>query len=324
MNKPSNINEVAKLAGVSTMTVSRYFNQPKKLADGTREKVKLAVEELAYVPNAAAVTLLRGRSQSLALMFSSFRSPYSMLITQGAEDAAQAQGYTMFLANSHEDIDKECAYLNALVKRRVDGILIVPVPKGSGLNKLENHNIPVVLLDRQIKKSPFDTVRGDSLQGGRVLTEHVIAQGHTDIAFMGGDAGVSTLEQRLQGYKDVMTQAGFEPNIRLGRYDEASGYEIVMSLYKENKVPKTLVAANNRVAVGAMKALREKGIWNDVKIACFDNIDEYFFEIYKPFSAVVAQPAYEMGKRAAEMVIERIEGYSGKPRDVVFPVKLIT
>lgn len=326
INKPSNIIEVAELAGVSTMTVSRYFNQPDKLAKSTREKVKLAVEKLAYVPNAAAVTLLKGRSETLALILPDINNPFFTLITRGAEDAAHARGYTMFVANTDEEPEKEREYLASLVKRRVDGVLVAPAPNGSGLSNLEKHNIPVVLLDRQIRKSPFDTVRGDSHLGGRVLTEHVIAQGHTDIAFVGGLEGVSTLEQRLQGYREAMQKAGLEPRVCLGRYDESSGYEIAKTLYKNGSGPKTLIAANNRVAVGLMKALQEKGLWQQeqTKIASFDNIDEYFFAIYKPFIAVVAQPAYEMGKRATEMLLERIEGFKGEPRDEVFPVQLIT
>lgn len=326
LNKPSNIIEVAELAGVSTMTVSRYFNQPDKLAEATCEKVRSAVERLAYVPNAAAVTLLKGRSETLALILPDINNPFFTLMTRGAEDAAQARGYTMFVANTDEDAGKERDYLESLVKRRVDGVLVAPAPNGSGLRSLENHNIPVVLLDRQIKKSPFDTVRGDSLQGGRVLTEHLLRQGYKDIAFIGGLEGVSTLEQRLQGYREVMTAAGLAPNVCLGRYDEASGYDLASRLCKNESVPKTLIAANNRVAVGAMKALQEKGLWHadGVGIASFDNIDEYFFAIYKPFIAVVAQPAYEMGKRATEMLLERIDGYRGKARDVVLPVQLIT
>ena len=323
--KPSSIIEVAELAGVSTMTVSRYFNQPDKLAAATLEKVRAAVEELAYVPNAAAVTLLKGRSETLALILPDINNPFFTLITRGAEDAAQARGYTMFVANTDEDAAKERNYLESLVKRRVDGVLVAPAPNGSGLRSLENHNIPVVLLDRQIKKSPFDTVRGDSLKGGRVLTEHLVKQGHKDIAFIGGLEGVSTLEQRLQGYREIMGEAGLEPRVCLGRYDEASGYEIVSGMYNHEASPKTLITANNRVAVGAMKALQEHGLWHadGVQMASFDNIDEYFFEIYKPFIALVTQPAYDMGKRATEMLIERIEGYAGKARDVVLPVQLI-
>lgn len=308
------------------MTVSRYFNKPDKLADATREKVRAAVEELAYVPNAAAVTLLKGRSETLALILPDINNPFFTAITRGAEDAAQAQGYTMFVANTDEQPEKERDYLDSLVKRRVDGVIVAPAPEGSGLANLANHNIPVVLVDRQIKKSPFDTVRGDSLQGGRILTQHLIEQGHNDITFVGGPAGVSTLEQRLSGYREAMKKAGLTPKICLGRYDEASGYEICSSLYKTEAKPKTLIAANNRVAVGAMKALQEKGLWQNggVKIASFDNVDEYFFAIYKPFIAVVAQPAYDMGKLAAEMLIERIEGFKGEPRDIVFPVHLVT
>lgn len=314
------------------MTVSRYFNQPDKLAETTKTKVKDAVEQLGYVPNAAAVTLLKGRSKTLALILPDINNPFFTAITRGAEDVAQARGYTMFVGNTDEEAVKEKDYLESLVRRRVDGVVVAPSPNGSGLSNLANHNIPVVLVDRQIKKSPFDTVRGNSLQGGRTLTQHVIDQGYKDIAFVGGLAGVSTLEQRLQGYREAMKQAGLEAKIHLGRYDEASGYEIATELYQKKKGPKTLIAANNRVAVGLMKALREKGLWHGdgvkrnegVKIASFDNIDEYFFAIYKPFIAVVVQPAYEMGKRATEILIERIEGFRGEARDILLPVQLIT
>jgi LacI family transcriptional regulator len=325
LNKPSNITEVAELAGVSIMTVSRYFNQPDKLATSTREKVRSAVEALTYVPNAAAVTLLKGRSKTLALILPDINNPFFTAMTRGAEDAAQVRGYTMFVGNTDEEPGKEKEYLESLVRRRVDGVVIAPAPNGSGLGNLANHNIPVVLVDRQIKKSLFDTVRGDSRQGGRILTEHVINQGYRSIAFVGGLAGVSTLEQRLQGYREVMAEVGLEPKIYLGRYDEASGYEIASKLYSNKHFPKTLIAANNRVAVGVMKALQEKNLWRNkgVNIASFDNIDEHFFAIYKPFIAVVTQPAYEMGKRATEMLIERIEGFKGKARDVVLPVQLI-
>jgi len=254
------------------MTVSRFFNQPDKLAASTFDKVKDAVEKLAYVPNAAAVTLLKGRSENLALILPDINNPFFTAITRGAEDKAQECGYTMFVANTDEEPAKERKYLDSLVKRRVDGIIVAPAPEGDGLSALANHNIPVVLIDRQIKKSPFDTVRGDSYEGGRQLTQNVIDQGHKEICFIGGLAGVSTLEERLRGYRDSMKAAGLEPRLYLGRYDEASGYEIAKELYDAPNSPKTLIAANNRVAGGAMKALQEAGLWESgsVSMASFD------------------------------------------------------
>ena len=151
IKKPSNIVEVAEVAGVSTMTVSRYFNQPDKLAETTKTKVKDAVEQLGYVPNAAAVTLLKGRSKTLALILPDINNPFFTAITRGAEDVAQARGYTMFVGNTDEEVVKEKDYLESLVKRRVDGVVVAPSPNGSGLSNLANHNIPVVLVDRQIK-----------------------------------------------------------------------------------------------------------------------------------------------------------------------------
>lgn len=326
MGKPSNIIEVATLAGVSSMTVSRYFNQPEKLAEATREKVQAAVEQLSYVPNAAALTLLRGRSETLALVFQFIDNPFFAQVIRGAEDAAFERGYTMFVADTTGSVEKETKYLKSLIRRRVDGVLMSPTHDEASVTSLAKHNVPVVLVDHTIEGSLFDSVRGDSMQAGRLLTQHLIDKNCPNITFIGGLPERQSLQERLAGYTETMKKAGLEPKAHLGRYDEASGFEITERLYKDGSGPETLIAASNQVAIGIIKALQKANIWQQdkVKLASFDNVDASFFEIYQPFTAVVAQPAYEIGKQASDILIDRIEGLISPPREVVLPVELIT
>lgn len=308
------------------MTVSRYFNQPEKLAKITRERVETAVEQLSYVPNAAALTLLSGRSETLAMVLPFIDNPFFSKIIKGAEDQAFKRGYTMFIADTNGATEKEEKYFKSLIRRRVDGVLMSLTSDTTSLDRLHKHNIPTVLIDHEEKDHRCDSIRGDSHQAGRMLTQYLIDKGHTDIVFVGGAPDRITLQDRLAGYTETMQQAGLKPNAHLGRYDEASGFEITEELYQTGDGPNTLIAASNQVAIGIIKALQKAGIWQKdrIKLASFDNVDTSFFEIYQPFIAVVAQPAYEIGRRASDMLIDRIEGLKSPPRDVVLPVELIT
>ncbi len=327
----SNIIRVAKAAGVSTMTVSRYFNQPELLAPPTRARVQAAVEALRYVPNAAARSLINGRSDALALILVDITNPFFTTLARGVEDAAKEKGYTLILGNTDETLEKERGYLEVMISRRVDGVILTPAPgEEHNLALLEQHKVPAVLVDREVPGSKCDIVRGDSFSGGYKLTSHLIAEGHRDIAFIGGPKGVSSLEARLAGYHKAMREAKLKPQVHLGRYDKSSGEEIVQRLYGNTRQgqprqlqPEALVAANNLVAVGALVALRRCGLGvpQDVALASFDDLE--MAALIDPFLTVVAQPAYKMGELATQLLLERIEGFSGPAREHILPVELV-
>lgn len=323
---PNNIVAVAKLAGVSPMTVSRYFNDPSLLAPQTYKRVKGAVETLHYVPNAAALTLLKGRSETLAIILLDITNPFMTALARGAEDAAQVGGYTLFIGNSDERAAKQDGYIEALVRRRVDGVVLVPtLEPARALDLLKRQAIPVVLLDRGLPETPVDTVRGDSYRGARQLTRHLLDQGHTNLVFVGGPEGVPSLEDRLRGYRESMRDAGHEPQVHLGEYSLASGYALTWQLRETGwYAPGVIIAANNVVATGVLQALSEARLWPErgISVASFDPIDPSLAPFFKPFIAVAAQNPYEMGRLATKMLIERIEGYDGPPREVVLPVEL--
>ena len=168
-----------------------------------------------------------------------------------------------------------------------------------------------------------DLVCGDSFEAGRLLTAHLLEQGFRDIAFVGGPPGVSSLEQRLAGYRQTMTSAGLEPDVHPGGYDRKSGEAIFDRLATAEALPEAILAASNKVALGVLVAARRHGLRvpADVALACVDDIESA--SLIDPFLTVAAQPAYEIGQIAMEMLIERIGGRSYPPRKVTLPAELI-
>ncbi len=325
----SNIVDVAERAGVSMMTVSRYFNDPGKLAPATFERVKQAVEELRYVPNEAARSLIRGRSDTVALVVADIGHPFFMSVARGVEEVAQEAGYTLFLGNSSERIAREKQYLDALIARRVDGLILAPTHgKRHNVSVLKRQRVPTVMIDRRLPKLEFDVVRGDTHSGAALLTNHLIDRGFRRIAFIGGYPGASSLVDRLGGYRAAMTEAGLDERVALGRYDQSSGSEIVHDMVVAARgggepLPDALIAANNMVGLGALLALRELGIDvpGDVALATFDD-----FEIASqidPFFTVVRQPAYEIGQEAMRLLLERLGDSGRAPEERVLPVELV-
>lgn len=322
----SNILRVAKAAGVSAMTVSRYFNDPDKLRPETRARVEAAVQALAYVPNAAARSLIQGRTETIALVVADITNPFFTTLARGVEDTAQEHGYTLILGNADETLSKERAYLSIMVSRRVDGVILSPAPgTAHNLDLLTAHGIPVVLVDRRIDGANVDIVHGDSRAGGERLTSHLIALGHRHIAFIGGPEGVSSLEQRLNGYEIALTRHGLEPDVHLGRYDRRSGEEIIDAMLEGGARPgfTAVVAANNVVAAGVIAALARHGIRvpDDVSLVGFEDFESD--AVVDPFLTVAVQPAYEIGQRAMTLLLERIGGLADPPREQVLPVSML-
>ena len=250
--------DVARLAGVSAMTVSRVLNDSTAVSRETRMRVLEAVRQLSYVPDAVARSLARGRTDMIALIVSDIQNPFFTTLSRGVEDRAQRFGYTLVVGNSDEKAAKERRYLDVLLARRIDGIILSTVGEAH-LELLQQRGIPVVLVDRVIAGAEVDTVVHDAYDGGRQIVEHLLAQGCRDIMFIGGQPRNSTIQDRLSGCRDALQKAGLPLSVRLGRLDEASGEEIVASVVAEGALPQAFVAANNLVAVGAVLELRRQG-----------------------------------------------------------------
>lgn len=305
------------------MTVSRYFNDPGMLSDETRSKVEDAIESHQYVPNAPARSLVKGKTKTLSLVVADVTNPFFTQIARAAEDTVQKREYTLMLGNTDETAEKERRYLRVLVSRRVDGVILSPaIGESKHVEYLVQQDIPVVLIDRKVPGADVDTVVSDSYRGGYRLTNHLIDRGYRNIAFIGGEEGVSTLEERLDGYRTAMDEEGRTPTYQLGAYTRRSGEMMVEKLLQEQSRPNAIIAANNFVAIGAIQACRRHDINvpQDLALASIGDLGPT--AKVKPFLTAIQHSVSEMGRIAAEMLLERIEGYEGPPREKKLPVTL--
>ena len=320
----STIVDVAEHAGVSHITVSRYFNQPEKLTPATRVRVEKAVAALNYVPNAAAQTLVRGSSNLVALIVPDITNTFFTTLARGVEDAAREEGYTLILGNTDEDRREERAYLELLAAHRVRGIILAPSDASAeNVAWVQKRHIPIVLADRDLPGVKADVVRADTRWGMYRLVQHLAARGHRDIAFVGGKPELSSLQDRLTGYREGIQAAGLAEHVHLGRFDRESGVAIVEELITDGALPDAIVAANNKVVVGVLNALRHHGLRvpADVAVACVDDIEPA--AAIDPFLTAVEQPAYDMGRQSMEMLLARIRGSNTEPRKRILPVELL-
>ena len=321
------IRDVARKAQVSQVTVSRVLNQSGPVSDETEKRVLAAIEELCYVPNVLARGLRSRRTQTIALVITDVTNPFWTTVARGVEDKAAENGFSVILCNTDEDPEKEDEYLDILLQKRVDGIIIAPTGRASGgLPNLPNDEILYVLIDRCLPGCDADVVRGDSLEGACQLVQHLLEIGHRRIGLITGPAHVSTADDRLAGYRQALEefQIPFDPDLVLrGNYDEESGYELTNALLSLSDQPTAIFAANNFIAIGALRALRDARVRvpEEMAIVTFDEIPQ--LSVVYPFLTVIAQPAYEMGAIATQLLLERLAGLRDERREIVLKTKLI-
>ena len=321
------IRDVAKRAGVAPITASRVVNNPETVSAHTRERVEQAIQELGYVPNRVARSLRLRRTQTLALVVTDITNPFWTTVARGVEDAAQSAGFNVILCNTDESESKQQRYLDVLLQKRVDGILLVPAGASTELGEwIRRQSTPLVMLDRRIRLAQVDVVCGDSEGGAHQLVRHLLSLGHQSIAVLSGPRGVSTAEDRVNGYRRALTEAGLEVRadwVRYGEFGQKSGYVMARQVLATVPPPTALFAANNFIAVGALRALREAGLRvpQDISVVAFDDaVSELVIE---PFLTVVDQPAYEMGKRATELLLARLSGSAANGhQEIVLPTQL--
>ncbi|MDH4136173.1 MAG: substrate-binding domain-containing protein [Anaerolineae bacterium] len=324
----STINDVAKRAGVSLVTVSRVINNAGNVSAATREKVERAIEELGYVPSVMARSLRSKRTRTLALIVSDVTNPFWTTVARGVEDTAQSRDYSVFLYNTDENPVKQQRYLDVVIAQRVDGVIIAPYDSDAqNLAQLRKRNIPTVIIDRRIEGWDVDSVRGDSLSGAKALVQHLISLGHERIAMISGPANTSTAEERVAGYCMALAEAGIPLDTRLimrGEYRTLSGEKLTQRVLDEELNPTAIFAANNTIALGVINAVEKRGlrIPQDIALVCFDDLPNV--SCLFPFLTVVAQPAYDMGVNAAQLLLSRLDSeVSLQPRHVVLPTRLI-
>ena len=319
------MDEIAKLAGVSKATVSRVLNDSEcGVGEQTRIRVKKIAEELGYSVEQTEKKKNVSFTRYIALILPDITNPFFADLAKSVEQSLRRKGYSLVLANTDFSEDNEAAQIRELMVKRLEGILLVP----SGIRAREEHDlprryqIPMVLMDRKLEGiSDIPGVYSNNEYASVISCEHLIRKGARDIVFISGPLNVSTSIERFEGYKAVLAQHSipFRPEMcRHGSYTVESGYNAVLELERSGISYSAILAANDLMALGALKAVREFGyrVPEDVQIIGFDNIE--FSQYCEPSLSTMQQPTFDMGAKAVELLTGIIE-----KRDPVQPERLI-
>lgn len=323
------IQDVASRAGVAAITVSRVLNNSGYVSAQTRTRVQAAASELNYVPNSVARSLRSNRTHILALLLADIGNPFWTTVARGVEDVANQQGYSVILCNTDEKASKQEEYIDVLLRKRVDGFLLVPTTDvAASVRMIQRQNTPLVILDRNLPEVAVDTVRGDTYGGAYRLTKHLLALGHRKLAILTGPHHVSTSVERVDGVIQALQEQGLtmdQRRIIYGEFSVESGYAMAQQLLNQpGHVPTAIVTCNNFIAVGLSQLLRERGLYvpQDLSVVTFDDLPVSWGN--ESFLTVAMQPADEIGQRATELLLRRIETSTPlPPQHLVLPVEII-
>jgi DNA-binding LacI/PurR family transcriptional regulator len=327
------IKNVALKAGVSTATVSRVISGSCNVKEKTRFKVIRVIEELNYEPNAVARSLRQKKTYSIGISIGNVLSEFYSIIAKSVEDVANEFGYNMILCNSDFNSKKELDYLKVLKSNRVDGIILCPTGENADyINTLIDSGIGIILLDGIVEGVKCDTVLSDNEGGSYMAISHLIKQGYSSIGVINGNLKRTTGKDRLKGCLRALKEAKIKVDkelIKIGDFRKTSGSELTEEFLASKKRPDAIFVGNLDMTMGALVKIKEMGlnIPEDIGIIGFDDSD--WAKIFNPPITTVSQPVYEMGKTAAMMLINKINGNSdyennsASARIVVFETKLM-
>ncbi|MGW8974393.1 LacI family DNA-binding transcriptional regulator [Streptomyces platensis] len=318
--------DVARRAGVSVATVSHVLNGTRPVRPTTRAAVLGAIDELGYTHNTLARSLVTSRTRSIGLAVSAISNPYFTEILQGVEAGALAAGYSLLIADPHDDPRHERTVVQLLHERRVDGVIVAPSAEPAEMVEyLARRAVPAVFLDRLVGDA-HDQVCAENTGPVRQLVEHLADLGHTRIGLVAGLPGLSTTTERVEGYREGLGARGlpFVPALLAGGNSEAAGAQAATrQLLAAAEPPTALITANNAMTIGALRALRELGraVPHDIALACFDDFS--WAELFTPRLTAIAQPSKDIGAAAVRLLLERLAEPDRPPRTLRLPCTFV-
>lgn len=318
------MHDVARVAGVSVSTVSRVVNNERYVHPETRTKVVDAIAELGFQRNEAARALRPGQSSdTIGLIIADMANPFFSAIARGAEDIVREHSHMLIVGNSGLDFARERDLLQELVRRRVDGLLIVPTAHDHvDLHTELSRWAPIVYVDRAPRGVRADAVVLDNRAGAVRAVDYLIEAGHRRIGYVGGDPAVVTGHHRLAGYKQALRAGGLsfdEDLVRFGNHTAEAAEETVVALLTGPTRADAIFADNNRMTVGALHGIRRASI--DAGLAGFDDVE--LADLLPRPIALVTHDTIELGRRAARLLFDRIAGASGPPRRVTHRTQML-
>ena len=321
------IADVARLAHVSTSTVSHVLNGTRFVSPETERLVRDAISRIGYTPNTLARALAKSASNSVGIAISGVSNPYFSDIIRAVESECARFGMTVFLADTHDAPVKELQVVQALHQRRVDGIILAPCSDSdhSALAYLRENQIPTVLVDRLASKA-FDQVGVRNAKSVEGLVDHLVGHGHRQIGMLPGQPGFATTIERIEGFQKAIRRHRLDPDlcpIATGSIDVETAAHRAEAMMRGTNPPTALIAGNNMASIGAMRGLKRMklAVPRDMALVGFDDFE--WADCFEPQLTVVAQPCVEIGRCAAKMLLERIKKPDREPATVRLKTKLI-
>ena len=326
----ASVKDVAALAGVSLGTVSNVLNRPDRVAQPTRGRVEDAMRQLGFVRNESARQLRVGRSSTLAYVMLDATNPFFTDVARGMEGIAEGAGLSLFLCNSDQRAEREHTYLTRLEQQRVQGVLITPSDVESPLlTELPRRGTPLVIVDRTRTAATHCTVAVDDELGGRLAVEHLAELGHERVAFVGGPVQLGQVRDRLHGARSAWADAGRDPDrltlleIECLTVVEGSRAAQRIAGTSRRTRPTAAFCANDLVALGVLQGCLGLGLRvpEDLALVGYDDID-FAAAAAVPLTSV-RQPRRDLGRRAAELLLDETSNPAHRHEQVVFTPELV-
>jgi LacI family transcriptional regulator len=311
LNTPSTMAQVARLAGVSTATVSHVINQTRKLSPTTEERVRSAITELAYIPDPSARSLRAGSSDVVGVAMPGISNPYLATFLHELEKALAAAGKSMLLTDTHDDPEAEAKAVRDLIARRLGGLILAPSGSPDYAIKLGRlYGVPLVMIDLMEERDDCDQIVVESIEAVAKVTAHLIEKGHRRIGMVSGLPGIRTTDQRVEGYRLAHRRAGLilDPAlVQSGSGSRAGGRAATDSLLDLTDPPTAVVTGNNAMTIGSLEAIKARGLKvpGDIAMTCFDDFD--WAELFEPQLTAIAPQVTLHANRVVEMLRRRTQ-----------------
>ena len=304
--------DIAKLAGVSTSTVSHVINKSRFVSEEISLRVNNAAQQLNYRPSALARSLKINRTKTIGMLVTTSTNPFFGEVVKGVERSCYQQGYNLILCNTEGDNERMRESINTLLQKRVDGlILMCSSLEGERIDVFEQYpDIPVVVMDWGPMLFTSDKIQDNSLRGGYLAAKYLIESGHQQIGCITGPLVKHQAQMRYEGYKRALNEAGLDFNanwIIEADFECEGGYEAFNKMFAKDSLPSSIFVCNDMMAMGVINAANEKGIRipQDLSIIGYDDI--HIAKFMSPSLTTIHQPKYRLGKAAVEALLNRLE-----------------
>ncbi|MDH2068989.1 ribose operon transcriptional repressor RbsR [Pantoea sp. GD03673] len=320
--------DVARLAGVSTSTVSHVINNNRFVSEGVREKVEQAIRHLNYAPSALARSLKINQTHTIGMLLTTSSNPFYAEVVRGVEESCYQRGYSLILCNTAGDEERMNRSLETLMQKRVDGLLIMctesHLPSADILNRYPS--VPTVMMDWAPFEGRGDIIQDNALLGGELATQHLIDSGYTRIACIAGPQDKTPARMRLEGYRNAMTKSGLEilPGyIVNGDFEFQGGYNGMVELLALETPPEAVFTSNDAMAVGVYHALYQAGIQVPQQMAVMGYDDIELARYLTPPLSTIHQPKDALGELAIDTLIHRLSEPDASQQTLVLTPELV-